>query len=488
MFYTSYKKIIKNKILFSSGIYLIFSLLNQMINIFYTPLLTRTLSQKDYGIYNLLLSIEGLLSLFLLLCVPTGYTRFYNEAENKNKLENSFLNLLILVGVMGLIIISFFSKDLNQIFLKNMINGKKYIILIGFSSYILGLISLLTIKYSMEFKALKVSIINFSCIFFQFAFIVILFKINRLNIINILYIKCLIPFIILSIIFSKNIKYYKFEIDKKLIKTPLKFSLGLVLGQASTWILALIDRQFISGYCGFNDVGIYSLGCKIGMLINPLFIEPLKKIYTPLKFKIYNLNGGKEIIIKYYKFYCFIGGLLILILSIYAKIAITILATKEYMLAIYIIPIIALSYFLWGLNEFYALGLVLGNKSIINSGIAFSAAIINIIFNILLIPKLGMFGAAVSTIVSYFLTNELYYYFSKKNYSIELKKWEWIKFIFISGVIYGMKLILDRYINLNIFFEGIINMLYLVTYFIVNILLKNITLKELKEIYNNGVI
>lgn len=487
MFIKSYKKLTKNKIIFSSFVYLGFSLITQLVNLFYTPLLTKNLSQEEYGIYSLLISIEGLISLSLLLCIPSGYSRFYNEIEDKKELENSFLNFLILFGILILIFLSIFSKSINKLMLKNIKNGSLYIILIGLSSYFLGIISLLTIKYSMEFKALKISLINFCNIFLQYILMIIILFYGKLTIENILYIKFSIVFFILSILFIANIKYYKLKINIALIKEPLKFSLGLVLGQASTWILMLIDRQFISGYCGFSDVGIYSLGSKIGMLINPLFIEPLRKIYTPLKFKVYKLKDGKNIINVYYKMYCFFGGFIILSLGLYSNIAINILATKQYISAIYIIPIIATAYFLWGLNEFYALGIVIGNKSIANSLIAFSAALLNIVFNIILIPKIGMYGAAFSSITSYLLTNELYYIFGKKYYNLELKKIEWIKYLIICVCIYGVKIILDRYFNLNILLEGIINILYLILYVIINIVLKNLSLKELREIFTYDI-
>lgn len=487
MFNTSYKKLIKNKIIFSSFIYLGFSLITQIVNLLYTPLLTKHLSQEEYGIYSLLISIEGLISLSLLLCIPSGYSRFYNEISNKKELENSFLNFLILLGMLVLIILFIFSNSINKLMLKDIKNGNLYIILIGVSSYCLGIISLLTIKYSMEFKALKTSLINFSNIFLQYLLIIVILIYKKLTIENILYIKFFVVFLILCILFISNIKYYQLKINVKLIKEPLKFSLGLVLGQASTWILTLIDRQFISGYCGFSDVGIYSLGCKIGMLINPIFIEPLRKIYTPLKFKVYKLKEGRDIINSYYKIYCFLGGFIILSLGLYSNLAINILATKEYMGALYIIPIITTSYFLWGLNEFYALGVVVGNKSVINSVIAFSAALFNIIFNIILIPKIGMYGAAFSSIISYLLTNELYYIFGKKYYNLELKKMEWIKYLIICICIYCLKIIMNKYFNLNILLEGIINVLYLILYITLNIILKNINLKELREIFNYDI-
>lgn len=488
MFYKSIKKLRKNKIFLASTIYLFFSLLTQGVNLFYTPLLTRNLTQEDYGIYSLLYSIEGILSLLLLICIPSGYSRFYNEIDNKRDYENTIFNFLVLFGACILIIIYIIADKIPNSFLVNISDRKKYIFLIAISSYATGLISLLTIKYSMEFKAFKASTISFGQIFIQFIGLFLMIRIKIFNLTNIFYLKSLVPIFIFLIVFLVNVKNYRLKINRKYLCVTLSFSSGLILGQISTWVLALIDRQFINSYSGLEKVAIYSLAARIGMLINPVFIDPLRRIFTPIKFKVYDKKDGKKVILNYYKLYCFLGGFILLGMSIYSKTAIKILATEEYMKAIYIIPIIGISYFFWGLNEFYAVGVVIGNKSILNSFIAFSAAFINIIGNIFLIPIIGIYGAAISSIISYFITNELYYKFGKKYYFINFNRLEWIKFLTIYILFLFIYIYVCEKTQFNIYIEGFINIGYLIGYVIVNIVLKFIDMNLIREIRENEVV
>lgn len=484
MFLRNIKKLMKNKLFLTTIIYLFFSFINQGINLFYTPLLTENLSQAEYGIYSLFCSIEGIISLLLLICIPSGYSRFYNEIEDKKVYENTILNFLILFGLIGLVFIHFISGGISKILFANIENSREYIFLISLSSYATGLISLLSIKYSMEFKAIKASLIIFFQIFIQFMGLIFIFKVNKFTLINVFYIKTLTPIFLFIICFLFNVKSYAFEIRKDYLPNILKFSSGLILGQISTWILMLIDRQFINSYSGLVEVAIYSLANRIGMLINPLFIDPMRKTFTTVKFKVYNKENGKIKILEYYKIYCFLGGVFLLGLSIYSKIAIKILATESYLKATYIIPIIGIAYFFWGLNEFYALGVVIKNKSVLNSLIAFLASLMNIVCNYLLIPIIGMYGAAISSIVSYYITNEVYYRCGKKYYNVDFDRKYFVKFLTMYIFIFGIYIFIEEKIIINIWLEGIMNIFYLIIYVLLSIFLKLINLKEIKELKN----
>lgn len=488
MFFKSIQNLRSSKVLKASLLYLVFSILNQFINLLYTPILTRNLSQKDYGIYSLFYSITGILSLLLMLCIPSAYSRFYHEVKNKKEYENTILNFLIFFGGMILVLVYLSSKYISELVFTGIFKGEVYIFLVGLSSYFLGLISLLTIKYSMELKAFKASILNLLNILLQYLGIIILLKVGIFNLEKIFYIKTIIPGTIFILFFIANLREYKIKIDLKYLKKTLKYSSGLILGQISTWILSLIDRQFLNSYLGLEEVAIYSLSVKIGMLINPIFIELMKKIVTPIKFKVYNKVDGKRIILSYYKLYCFLGGFVLLGISLYSKLAINILATEEYIKALYIIPIISISYFFWGLNEYYAIGIVVGNKSLLNSIIAFLAAIINIVGNIFLIPIIGIYGATISSIISYFITNELYYKCGRKYYQINLKRLEWGRFILVYLFLYAIYIFVsEKEILKNIWSEAVINVVYLASYILITFAFKFITINEIRGLKEDEV-
>ncbi|GLI56919.1 LPS biosynthesis protein [Propionigenium maris DSM 9537] len=478
MFEIAYKRLKNNKVLSSGLVYLAFSLGTQLLGLFYTPLLTNTLKVSDYGIYNLVLSLQGIISIVFTLCITSGFSRFYNDIKDKSKFKYSILNFLFLIGIFSTLLIINFSNILSKILLAETANGDNYIIILSLASMITGFISVYEAEYIMEFKSLKASIINFLRIFIRLLFIsYIVYSYQELSVFLILKVQLVIEVMIFMTLFLKDIKGYKLQIDIEEIKKPVTFGLGLVLGQVSTWILTLIDRRFLVEYSDFSDVGIYSLAYTIGMLINPVLLIPFKKIFTPFKFKVYDQRGGKEKVIEFFNFYIFSGIFCVLGLSLYSKILVTILGTKEYLEAVKVVPFVSFSYFLWGLNEFFGLGLNIKNKSLLNSLLAGLAAILNIILNLILIPLIGIYGAAIATLISYGLTNILYYKCGKKYYHVNFELSYLIKYFCIYIFLYGLYSIL----NLNLLTEFIINILFVLSYFLICFKLRLISIDKLKR-------
>lgn len=330
----------------------------------------------------------------------------------------------------------------------------------------------------MEYKAKQASLINFIRIVVRLGSVFLLSMTGTLDVKLLLTVQIVINLFIFMGLFFTNRKTYKLEVDFILVKPALKFGTGLILGSVSTWVLSLIDRRFISEYHGLSDVGIYSLAATIGMLISPVFLTPFRKVFTPFKFSVYNKPGGKDKIIHFYNVYIFLCVLCVLGLSLYGELLIHILATKEYYEAAKIIPLIAISYFFWGLNEFYGLGVNIKNKTFINSLIAGSAALMNVLLNVLLVPNYGIYGAAVATIMSYFFTNVIYFVSLKVYFNIEIKYYNWIKFFFVYLSLFGVHL----YLDLNLIPDFFLNLFLIFLYILTCFGFKFITPKAFKSI------
>lgn len=88
-----------NKKVASNGlIYVVFAILTQVINMLLIPLYTKNLAQAEYGKYELLNTIQQLLSLAITLEVYSGMKRFFNDVKNKYHLKNTALNFSLLWG------------------------------------------------------------------------------------------------------------------------------------------------------------------------------------------------------------------------------------------------------------------------------------------------------------------------------------------------------------------------------------------------------
>ncbi|CCO48254.1 membrane hypothetical protein [Vibrio nigripulchritudo SOn1] len=462
------KNIKENRIFSNSITYLLFSISTQVIGLIFTSILTSNLSVSDYGEYSLIISTQSILSIALTLSIVSGFSRFYNEVESKDKLRNSVINFLFLFSLSVLPLIFLFSSSISLLLLGGIEGGSEYIVEISILAVIIGITAVYETSYSMEFQAIKACLINFLSVTLRILVVFYFVSFGTIDIDLIINTQIMISLSILLVLFILHIKRFKLEICPVVLKPVLKFGLGLMFGSVCVWIITLIDRRFLAEYSGFEEVAIYSLASTVGMLITPVFLIPFRKVFTPFKLKVYSQDGAKLKIKSFYDIYCFLGIFCVLGLSLYAKLFVSLLGNSDYTFAINIIPLIAISYFLWGLNEFYGIGLIISNKSFVNSSLVAVTAILNIILNFILIPKYGVTGAAFSTIISYLSTNVLYFRYSRKYYNTELTFFAWFKFITMYLLIYSVYLGLD----INIVSELFINLLLIVSYVVISYKLK----------------
>lgn len=431
----------EKRFLANSFVYLLTSIISQLINILLIPIYTNNLTTAEFGQYNIISSVQSLLSILITLGIFSGLCRFFNEYQDKNNLKNVALTFSIFWGSICIIIGSIFSENIANLAFEGDTLGSAYVIYIIINSVICCIISIYQSYFSMEFKALKSSIIVLGQVTLMLLSTYVFLEIFKSGIIGVLRAQLITYILVLTVVLILDMKNIRLCFQKKKLGQMLRYGLGLAPGQVSAWVLTLVDRYFIKGMINLSAVGIYSMGYKIGMLIEPLFLNPFRNAFTPYKLSVYKEKHGKEKIRNLFNYFNFIGWLVILALSIYSDILIKILSTKEYNDAYKIVFIIAFSYFLWGLGEFYALGLHIANKMLLNSVVVTICAALNVGLNFVLIPVFGIYGAAISTTMAYLSANIFYYYIGKKYYNLHINLWEPYKYGGVFVLIYGIYLV-----------------------------------------------
>lgn len=466
---------------YSNGFYyFLTSTLTQLLNLVIIPLYTRHLSVNEVGQYNLIISIQSLLSIIFTLGIFSGMTRYFNEVEDSLSLKNNALFFSIVWGFFILGISYLTAPLLSHLIFVNDPQGISYILCVVGMTLADCIIVIFINYYSMEFKALKSSIIGVANMVIKLGLTWYFLDILNKNMIGLLQAQLIASLIILIGLIIADIKEIKLRINLIEIRMMLKYGVGLAPGQLSFWILSLIDRFFINQMIDVRTVGIYSMAYKIGMLINPVFIFPFTKVFTPIKYSVYKRSDGLQKIKQFYKIYIAFGWLFILLVSLHAKIALNVLTTSEYLSGYTLVPLIVFSYFLWGLGEFYALGLHIANKSLDHSKIVSIAALTNIGLNFMLIPLFSMWGAAIATIISYATANVLYYVYGKKHLDIDLSLLDPYK----PGIVFICLYLVYWWIEPeNILTEIILNAALCMIFYFISIKLKALPLEGLRELH-----
>jgi O-antigen/teichoic acid export membrane protein len=215
------------------------------------------------------------------------------------------------------------------------------------------------------------------------------------------------------------------------MRQQLTFGLALVPGAMAGFTLDLSDRFFLRHYSTLEEVGLYSLGYRLGEII--FFVVAAVQLAWP-QFVYGNRKSpqAKELF-SYAATYYLLGMLFcVLGLSTLAPELVRLMAAPEYHSAAPVVPLIALAGLCEGLRFVFTIGIAFQKRPLIRSAAMGAAALVNVGLNVLLIPRYGMMGAAWSTLVGFVTLISIEYVVSRRFYPVP---YQHARFAKLAGVV-----------------------------------------------------
>jgi O-antigen/teichoic acid export membrane protein len=187
------------------------------------------------------------------------------------------------------------------------------------------------------------------------------------------------------------------------MKSYLKWGIPLTPNSAIMWIIQASDRYIIVYFLGVSAAGIYNVASSIGSYAS-FTLLPIAMVLYPIISKTYDEKNLEECS-NYFK-YSFKYLMMVTIpaavgLSILAKPLLQILTSAEFISGSSVVVITAFGALFNCLQQICSYVMHLSGKTHVNLILLSIAAALNIIFNIILIPHLGIFGAGISYFLSY---------------------------------------------------------------------------------------
>lgn len=447
---------------------------------FLLPIITKTLEPYEYGIWAQINITVSLLSPLVLMGLSMGIVRFLSSEKDKEKIREGFFSVIFFVAFTGLLasIVVFLLSDFLAASIFKDISTSSFIKLGAFLIF-LGAIDQISIFYFRISR--QVEIFTVLTLFQTFGqlILILLFLLMGFGLFGVISAVLIVQGLLLIISTYKIVSQIGFAIPKfNQIGEYLKYSAPLTPNSLIRWITDSSDRYMVSYFLGLSQVGIYSASYAIGNLIQ-MFITPIQFILFPELSRLF--DEGKNDEVKVYlsnsmKYFLLIAIPAVFGLSALAKPMLKILTTQEFISGSVIIPFIALSGLLAGVFQIVINITHLVKKTKFNLYIHIFAALLNIIFNFLLIPLLGIAGAAIATLISYTLMVAICIFISFKHIDFDLNFSFILKSIISSSFMFGVIFCLNPS---NIM--GLIGSVFLgvFVYLVIMILIKGINKHEL---------
>lgn len=429
-----YNKLAKNSIIFAVG-----NFGSRFINILMLPFYTSEFTKSDFGQIELITVTLALLIPIFTVSIVEAVIRFSLE-KKYNSYFQVISNSLLFIVLGTLLLICFYPL------LESIVYIKPYLHFF----YILFIIQSL---HSSVKQFTRVINLNKT---FMLSDMIYTFVFATLNIMFILIFNLGIEGYFLSMILaytidlmflsfkSKVIRYIGFiYLDKDLVRSMFFYCLPLIPNTIMWWFINISDRYLLAYYLGLSANGIYAIANKF-----PSLVSNISSIF----FNAWQVSAIEEseseekdgFYSNVFNIFFFVMVITASIYIMFNKYIISMLVSNEFYDAWKYAPILVLAALFSSFSSFIGTNYVAMKKTKGAFYTSCAGAVTNILLNIILIPSIGIYGAAIATMIS-FLIMWIYRI-------IDTKRFVKIKYPFIrivlSFIFLGIQIIIG-YIHFN---------------------------------------
>lgn len=405
------------------GLVALTNILVELNSLIMLPLLTKNLPASEYGVWVQISVTIGLVPAVALLGLPYSMIRFLPSARGRETIQEIFYTMAVVISLAALVVslaIFLLAKPIASV----LFDGRMIIV------QALSLLVLVECLISIPFayfrsvqQIKKYSAFNFGKVFLSLLF-VIYFVISGKGIMGAVtgYLTAdVLIFLAMSLLVVSDLGITIPKFNN--MREYLAFGMPTIPGNLSSWIVNSSNRYVIGLLMGTTFVGYFSPGYTLGNMIS-LFVTPISFILPAALSKHYDENDTEEVkvILGFsLKSFLMLGIPAAFGISLLSRPILNVLSTPEIASHGYkITPFMAMGALFLGAYAIIGQILILGKNTAMISKVWISAAVLNLILSFLLVPHIGIIGAAIASLASFSLAFIATAYYSHKYLQIEL--------------------------------------------------------------------
>ena len=212
---------------------------------------------------------------------------------------------------------------------------------------------------------------------------------------------------------------FGFGIEEKYRRDVYRLGLSYALANILAQLLVYSNRWFLVAYTTLTDVAIYDLGYKVGMVLSLLVVAPFSVAWAGGLFAVAESGKPRETFANLFTYFLAILAWVALALDLFAREGILLAGGSRYAAALPIVPFIVTGYVLYGAYTFLTMGPALKKSSRELVATTLCALVTNALLNWLLIPRWGLMGAAVASLVSFGVLAGVMYLGAQRCYPVD---------------------------------------------------------------------
>lgn len=192
----------------------------------------------------------------------------------------------------------------------------------------------------------------------------------------------------------------RISFDWLMFKKLSAYGAPLAIGSIGMLVLHFGDRYVLSRWVSLSQIGIYSLGYKLGMLV-AYAQEAFGQYWSAQMFSLLQGHDSEKLYVRVSTYYTvsllFVG----LVMSLFSRPLLELVVTPAYYPAAAFVPVIALAYVLRGTGDYLRTVFFVEKRTGLDTAVVLCGVAVCLGLYFTLIPRMGSWGAAVATLTAF---------------------------------------------------------------------------------------
>ncbi len=468
-------------------VYGVSNIIGRFLNFLLVPFYTHVFAQSQFGEFSLVYAYLSFFNILFIYGMDAAFMKYSSIAKAERKktvFSTGLLSVLISTTVFSTILFlvrnSFRELVKIDITLESIV---LYVILILFLDT-LALIPFANLR--LENRPVKFAVIKTGNIVINLILNIVLIVGYDYGIEAIFISNMAASGFSLVMLAPEIVGKLELKISLPDLKQMLKFALPYLPGSFAAMLVQVIDVPIIELLTNKETLGLYRANYKIGIVIM-LFVSMFNYAWQPFFLNNAKSADAKELFSKIFTIFLILVSFIWVVLSLFVDEIVRYklfgdftIIEAQYHPGLFIVPAILLAYVFYGAYVNFTAGIYIKEKTKYFPIVTGAAAAVNVVTNLLLVPRIGIMGGALATLFSYIVMAGGLYVVSQKFYPI---KYEYDKIIKVISL-----LLITTAVYYYCYYNDLLNIgvkiIVLVTFCTSFIVLKIISIKEIKMVYN----
>lgn len=419
-----------------TAIYGLSSIVGRFLNFLLVPFYTNVLIPSEYGVIANLYSYIAFAMILYGYGMDAAYMRFVASLEVGDKKQNFSTPFLSLVAtsLTFSVLLHLTAPTVAALIGMEAGDGK----LIQYAAWIMFFDTLTLVPFSylrMENKAGTFATIRIANIVMQIVLNIVLIVGLKMKVEGVLLANLIASVLTLLIHIRFIVPNFTSSFSRPLYRELLKFGLPYIPAGLASMAMQVIDRPILKSLTNDATVGIYQANYRLGIFMM-LVVGMFDYAWRPFFLQHAKDQDAKTLFARVFTYFLVAAFSLCVLVALFVedlihiKIGSVFFINPDYWGGVGIVPVVLLAYIFNGAYVNFVVGVYLEKKTSYLPYVFGAGALTNVVANYLLIPVLGIMGAAYATLAAYLVLALGIYLASQRFYRIS---YEWKKILPTTG-------------------------------------------------------